>query len=176
MNPGMNKEQIQLDNEENGLQIALAPLFTIFSLPQLESILYAFLPSRIEQHIPKSNIYAVDTFVVTASVTFILVVARLTLLLGNTLLKRSQRRRDSDLASKGDIAIVIEPTASQDDYHTTPNVFHQALSHLVSQSVQSKANGYYILKPNLEVDHSPLEPPAYNIVPQTGQCKEILRE
>ncbi|KAG2218637.1 hypothetical protein INT45_000810 [Circinella minor] len=218
MNAGMTTEQQQLNNNDNGLDAALAPLFSIFSLPQLESVLYAFLPSRIEQHIPKTNIYTVDTFIVTATVTFILVVAKLTLLLGNTLLKHSQKKHDKDLKSKGEIAILIEPTASQDDYHTSkllfshhasnkngkpvddnmfsntlgllyahssssndlimtaPNVFHQALSHLVSQRIQSQANGYYTLKPNLEVDHSPLEPPAFNIVPQIGQVYSMKHD
>ncbi|KAI8138927.1 P-loop containing nucleoside triphosphate hydrolase protein [Fennellomyces sp. T-0311] len=161
---------------DDALSAALAPLFSTFSLPQLESVLYAFLPSRIERHVPKTGLYTVDTFVVTATVTFILVAAKLALLFATAVLKRTRRRHDLDLAAKGDIAIVVEPTASQDDYHTTPNIFHQALTHLVSRSVQSRANGYYTLKPNLEADHQPLEPPAFNIVPQTGQAYSVKHE
>ncbi|KAI9484672.1 P-loop containing nucleoside triphosphate hydrolase protein [Zychaea mexicana] len=219
------QQQQQQQNSDDGINAALAPLFSTFSLPQLESVLYAFLPSRIERHVPKTGIYAVDTFVVTATVTFILVAAKIALLLANTVLKKSQRRHDSELETKGDIAIVIEPMTSQDEYHTSkllfsstssssssqqdksnnsdtvhlnntlgllhahynspipphdamtaPNVFHQALSHLVSRGVQSKGHGYYTMKPNLAVDHSPLEPPAFNIVPQTGQAYSVKHE
>lgn len=96
---------------------ALAPIIRTFSFSQLETVLYAFLPTRIEQHVPKTGIYAVDTFVITASVTLILTVAKLTLLLLTTILTRLKHKRDMELANQGYLTIVVEPSVAQDDYH-----------------------------------------------------------
>lgn len=96
---------------------ALAPIIRTFSFSQLETVLYAFLPTRIEQHVPKTGIYAVDTFVITASVTLILTVAKLTLLLLTTIMTRLKQKRNAELANQGYLTITVEPVVAQDDYH-----------------------------------------------------------
>lgn len=104
-------------NRDDVWSDALAPIIRTFSFSQLETVLYAFLPTRIEQHVPKTGIYAVDTFVITASVTLILTVAKLTLLLLTTILTRLKHKRDMELANQGYLTIVVEPAVAQDDYH-----------------------------------------------------------
>ncbi|CDH53032.1 mitochondrial chaperone bcs1-b [Lichtheimia corymbifera JMRC:FSU:9682] len=160
-------------NSDDVWSDALAPIIRTFSFSQLETVLYAFLPTRIEQHVPKTGIYAVDTFVITASVTLILTVAKLTLLLLTTILTRLKHKRDMELANQGYLTIVVEPAVAQDDYHITSNVYHQALSRLVSQGIQSKATGSYTLKPNFELDHAPTEPPKFDMIPHPGQACTI---
>ncbi|KAI7879995.1 P-loop containing nucleoside triphosphate hydrolase protein [Lichtheimia hyalospora FSU 10163] len=165
--------RISHSNSDDVWSDALAPIIRTFSFSQLEAVLYAFLPTRIEQHVPKTGIYAVDTFVITASVTLILTVAKLTLLLLTTIMTRLKHKRDAELAYQGDLSIVVEPVVAQDDYHITSNVYHQALSRLVSQGIQSKASGSYTLKPNFELDHASTEPPKFDMIPHPGQACTI---
>lgn len=50
-----------------------------------------------------------------------------------------------------------------------PNIYHQALSHLISENAQNNVSGYYRLKPNLEIDHDDAMPPQFNMVPLPNQ-------
>ncbi|KAI8380999.1 P-loop containing nucleoside triphosphate hydrolase protein [Radiomyces spectabilis] len=150
----------------NDINAILAPILSQFSFPQLESVLYAYLPTRIDRLVHKTGIYAVDTFVVTASVTLVLVAAKLLFHFFTRTLK-GDKRTDRPL-NDGEITVVIEPT-TQDDYRSTSNIFHQALSFLISEQAQTKSRGRYTLKPDLQVDHDALEPPAFNMQPQPDQ-------
>lgn len=52
-----------------------------------------------------------------------------------------------------------------------PNIYHQALSRLISIHAQGNEKGVFKLKPNTEVDHEDTEPPAFHLVPQPDQGK-----
>lgn len=162
------------------LSSILAPVFSIFSYSQIESLLYAFLPIRLERH--KTGIYAIDTFVVTASVTLLLVIIKLVSKSIDTLVHGQHK-----VNTRNEISVIIEPT-HYDDYHSSmcikkktsflvlifiaaPNIYHQALSRLISIHAQENKNGVYKLKPNMEVDHEDSEPPAFNMIPQPDQSK-----
>lgn len=156
--------------DPNDLSTILSPLFSLFSLPQIESLLYVYLPTRIEKYVHKTGLYAVDTFVVTASVTLVLVFVKLIMKGLQTLRhpkKKSQKKSDAL-----EISVIIEPT-HVDDYHSTPNIYHQALSHLISENAQNNVSGYYRLKPNLEIDHDDAMPPQFNMVPLPNQTHTI---
>ncbi|KAG0193766.1 hypothetical protein DFQ28_003437 [Apophysomyces sp. BC1034] len=174
----------------------LKPLYETFSYTRLETVLYAYLPSKLEHHFQKTGIYAVDTFVISAIATLLIVAIKLLIQQVQGLALRDKQPKNE----KGKITVLIEPT-TQDDYRTSkswistndqqpqllgmiqahmadgiftlaPNVFHEALSSLVSQNSQSKSAGNYILRPNLQIDHGALEPPAFNIVPQSNQVHD----
>jgi hypothetical protein len=101
--------------DPNDLSTVLSPLFSLFSLPQIESLLYIYLPTRIEKYVHKTGLYAVDTFVVTASVTLVLVLVKLIMKVLNafTRTKRNVRKVDSL-----EISVIVEPTHA-DDYHSS---------------------------------------------------------
>lgn len=54
-------------------------------------------------------------------------------------------------------------------FFVAPNIYHQALSHLISENAQDKSSGYYKLKPDMEIDHEAGKPPAFNMVPEPDQ-------
>lgn len=87
----------------------IAPLYNIFSSSQIESLLYAFLPIRLESY--KTGIYAIDTFVVTASVTLILVFLKL-------IVKSVDMLRPRHVNRSNEISVLVEPT-HHDDYHSS---------------------------------------------------------
>ncbi|KAI9030756.1 P-loop containing nucleoside triphosphate hydrolase protein [Phycomyces nitens] len=184
--------------QNNELSAILAPFFQTFTYSQLEAILYAYLPTQLESFIKKTNIYAVDTFIVTAIVTLVLIGAKLFIHLIEVIsnyLQSNQRSRH------GEITVTVEPTA-YDAYHTSkswfrntkskllglisahpthsydtvPNIFHQALSHLISKHTQKNTVGGYTLRPMLHVDHDPLDPPAFHMVPQPEQVHHLIHQ
>lgn len=127
---GMGGSSPLPSSDPNGddLSAILAPIFSCFSFPQLESVLYAYLPSRLEQHIHKTGIYAVDTFVVTATVTLLLVAAKLLLRFGTIFL--NQWVRKSAAQHRSEIAVVIEPTQGQDEFSTSKRTHtHETMHH-----------------------------------------------
>ncbi|KAL0087898.1 P-loop containing nucleoside triphosphate hydrolase protein [Phycomyces blakesleeanus] len=194
--------------DNNELSTILAPFFQTFTFSQLEAILYAYLPTQLEFYIQKTGIYAVDTFLVTAIVTLVLIGAKLFIhligVISNLLLLHTQSYRRS---RNGEITVTVEPTA-YDAYHTSkstlstwshntkarllslitahpihshdttavPNVFHQALSHLISKHTQTNTKGGYTLRPMLHVDHDPLDPPAFHMVPQPEQVHHLVHQ
>lgn len=107
------------NNDEEVLSAALAPLFSTFSFHQLEAVLYAYLPTRLQEHVPKTGIYAVDTFVITATVTIVLVAAKVVLALLSMAINRLKRRQDSEVAAKGDIAVAIDASSTEDEFHSS---------------------------------------------------------
>ncbi|CAO3593044.1 unnamed protein product [Absidia cylindrospora] len=55
-----------MTDEVTDVSSILAPLFNIFSLHQIETLLYAYLPNRLDCCFEKTGIYSVDTFIVNA--------------------------------------------------------------------------------------------------------------
>ncbi|KAI8986429.1 P-loop containing nucleoside triphosphate hydrolase protein [Pilobolus umbonatus] len=138
--------------DSNDLLIALNPLLSMFSFTHLESILYAYLPTCINRYIQQTGIYAVDTFIITVT----LIHSNLSTVKGST----------------NEISVIIDP-CHQDDYHSIPNVYYQALSHLISKHAQTKSEGSYRLKTAIDVNQGTLEPPVFNMVPQPEQTHTI---
>ncbi|KAF7732305.1 hypothetical protein EC973_005201 [Apophysomyces ossiformis] len=178
----------------------LSRLYDIFSYSRLETVLFAYLPTKLERHVEKTGIYTVDTFVISAIATLIIVAIKISvqkIYHWVCSLKQPEIRQDT-------ITILVEPTV-QDDYRTSkswfstndqqshpismirahiaddlltlaPNLFHEALSGLISDSSQTKSSGNYLLRPNLEAQHEALEPPFFNIVPQPNQAHTVLHD
>lgn len=102
--------------DPNDLSTILSPLFSLFSLPQVESLLYVYLPTRIEKYVHKTGLYAVDTFVVTASVTLVLVLVKLFMKALQSL--RHSKKKTPKSSDSLEISVIIEPT-HVDDYHSS---------------------------------------------------------
>lgn len=88
----------------------VAPIVSLFSASQIESLLYAFLPLRLEAY--KTGIYAIDTFMVTASVTVLIVLFKWIILI------MSSMRQKNELMSPKEISVLVDPM-HQDDYHSS---------------------------------------------------------
>jgi hypothetical protein len=111
----------------NELSSILAPLFSTFSFPQLETVLYAYLPTRLESYIHKTGIYAVDHFIVTATVTIVLVITKLIVKAVQPFLQPNTRKKH---VKKQDISVLIEPV-HQDDYHSSKIFIETIGFHLI---------------------------------------------
>lgn len=117
------------------LSAALAPLQHVFSFPQFEALLYAYLPSKIDQRFPKTGIYAVDTFVCTATVTAVLTAVKVAIILAAVLYARARSRVHPELPSNDTIAILVEPIANSDDYHHSKSLSDQRIAAELGYSV-----------------------------------------
>jgi uncharacterized membrane protein len=101
--------------DPNDIAYILSPLFTTFSFPQIESLLYAYVPNSLPQKY-KTGIYAVDTFAVTASCTILLVVVKLVIKLLSQVMNFKKLSKKVEISEH--ISVVIEPT-HYDDYHSS---------------------------------------------------------
>lgn len=144
----------------------LSPLAHLVSFQQLETLLYAYLPTRLERYLEKTGIYSVDTFLINAVVTLLLVVVRVVVLGCHRLMNRV-----STHDKRPGISIVVDPLV-QDDYRSSKfsalneesshayswletggNVYHQALCRVLSNQAQVKSYGMYRLKPMDDTFH-----------------------
>lgn len=105
--------------DSNDLASIIQPLFTTFSVPQIESLLYAYVPNTLPQKY-KTGIYAVDTFVVTASCTLLLVFLKLVIKALNQIINFKKISKKVEILEQ--ISVVIEPT-DYDDYHSSKKKF-----------------------------------------------------
>lgn len=143
----------------------LDPLYKVFSFSQLELILQAYVPNQLSSYV-KTNIYTVDTFLVTAAVTLIVFLLKIfhkimtDILLGNT-------------KYKGGIKITVEPTTPGNWNDMVVNVHYKAISWLVSEKVKEKRRGSYFMKPDLGIHYSSGEPPFFNILPKPDEANQI---
>lgn len=143
----------------------LEPLYAVFSFTQLELILQAYVPTQLGDYI-KTNIYTVDTFLVTAAVTLIVFLIKLFHKIFTDII--SGRKRDN-----GAISVIVEPMTTDQWNDSVHNVHHQALSWLISEKSKLKDSGSYSLKPDLEIDYKFGEPPVFNMLPQPDEEVEI---
>ncbi|RUS29420.1 hypothetical protein BC938DRAFT_480681 [Jimgerdemannia flammicorona] len=141
------------------------PLYDVFSFAQLEQVLVAYVPQKLGNYI-KTNIYAVDTFAVTAVVALIVFFFKLFHKIGTDLVSGHR-------LNKGAIAVTIEPMTTDQWNDSVHNIHHKALSWLISEKSKKKESGSYALKPDLEIDYENGEPPVFNMLPQPDEEVEI---
>jgi hypothetical protein len=98
---------------DQDLTTILSPLAHLVSFQQLETLLYAYLPTRLERYLEKTGIYSVDTFLINAVVTLLLVVVRVVVLACHRLMNRV-----STHDKHPGISIVVDPLV-QDDYRSS---------------------------------------------------------
>lgn len=124
--------------DPNDLSTILQPILSLFSLPQIESLLYIYLPTRIEKYVHKTGLYAVDTFVVTASVTLVLVLVKLIMKVLNAF---TNSKKNVKKADSFEISVIIEP-AHVDDYHSSKNTCSSNCLELVNNNNFLKSTKY----------------------------------
>lgn len=107
------------------LSAALAPLQHIFSFPQFEALLYAYLPSKIDKHFLKTGIYSVDTFVCTATVTVVLTAVKVAVVLAALLYAHARSRVHPQPRVDDIVSILVEPIANNDDYRHGKSLYEE---------------------------------------------------
>jgi hypothetical protein len=107
-----------LDNVDNYMQI-LSPLVPLFSFTQLETLLCAWVPHRLDtvldRHGLKSGLYVVDHFIVTATIALLLVSAKFIVTYCNSRWIRGRQRSESHDHT---ISVTIQPFIT-DSYHNS---------------------------------------------------------
>jgi hypothetical protein len=97
----------------------LSPVLTLFSYSQLETLLCAWVPHRLdgvlERHGLKSGLYVIDHFVVTATIALLLVSVKL---LVTYIQQTLERRREPMERHYESISVTIHPFIT-DSYHNS---------------------------------------------------------
>ncbi|KAH8551539.1 hypothetical protein BGW37DRAFT_44067 [Umbelopsis sp. PMI_123] len=152
----------------------LSPLTPIFSYNQLETLLCAWVPNRLdgvlERHGLKSGLYVVDHFVVTATIALLLVSTKILVTYVKHQISRRSIPKEQGTQS---ISVTIHPSIT-DSYHNIPNVFHQSLAYLISEKTKSWTSGSFSLQALLDIGHDENNPPIFNVVPDLNQGKLIF--
>ncbi|CAI2167621.1 7389_t:CDS:2 [Funneliformis geosporum] len=140
------------------------PLIDLFTQSQVQTILLAWLPTKLESYL--SGIMAVDMFLtsVLASGISALVLALFTL--SGSIIK------EGSLRTRNNITAQVESYIAGTYGYLYPNPLYEALSWIISQQTKSLNTGSFIVQPTNSMSNNKIDdcaPPNFNVLPGNNQ-------